>query len=1037
MKRIKLLKNLGNTAYIFSIALVIASLLTSFVPPRTALACHPELSGSYACQSDGTKLVTWTISNWSGATTPMTIIAISVTSGSIDVSVDTEVPAGGSVTGHTTLPGSQTGNVTLSVTGQWPNGTTTTSTYDVHLNGPCPPPNYQLNLSHIECVGGLVEIHFVLLNVPAGITPGTLTYTYGSIAPGAHDGNVWHYFDYKPDGYYDIQSASVVVNGVTVNLHNPGTYAGTYDCAPDPASASVSVGACTWSPTGGSQTAVTLTLDHASLTINGITYTTSQTINLPPGSYPYTWTALPGYTGSGSGTAVVGDCTPPNATASVSVGTCTWTPGAGSQTPVTLTLTGAALTINGVTYTTSQTIILPPGSYPYTWTALPGFLGSGGGTAVVGDCTPPNATASVSVGTCAWTPAGGSQTPVTLTLTGAALTINGVTYSTSETIILPPGSYPYTWTALPGYQGSGSGTAVVGDCTPPDATASVALGTCAWTPTGGSQTPLTLTLDGAALTINGATYTTSQTISLSPGTYPYTWVALPGYKGSGAGSVTAGDCTPPDATASVAVGTCTWTPATGTKTPVTITLDHASLTLTNDDTATVVGTYTESIVLNDLVPGNYSYAWTALAGYKGSGIGSFVIGDCTPGTATASVATGACTWDVENGSQTAVILTLTGAALTIDGSIYTTSQTIYLPPGSYDYTWEALPGYYGSGSGTILVGDCTPPPVPGANIDCYTLEFHAFKVTVSNSGPDGEIGWATNLDGTIVSLGVIANGGSTQILVPGNATTLYLYPEDRNGGWGTAVEVALDKAETRVCEFDPIGLTPFCSYVDLDEPFGWTVKNKNLFAIEFTWVYGPESSPAPIGLAPEAEISFTTAAHSGESMQIFIDGIMLASAEHETCPEFISLDLAGICSNDPANTHGWTVTNSNAFALTAEWRVNGSLLTGLVSIPANSSAQFTTPVSEGNIVQIYYGGVEQDNASAAQGCIPGNPPENPPQTPPQVLIPVTGGETPVLIPVTGVSNSLSGLAANGMLNLGLGFFGLGVILHGIARRRTQ
>jgi hypothetical protein len=89
----------------------------------------------------------------------------------------------------------------------------------------------QLNLSHIECLpNGSVEIHFVLLNVPDGVTPGNLTYTYGSISPGAHTGNVWHYTDTKPSGYYNITSASVVVSGNTVNLHNPGAYEGMYSC---------------------------------------------------------------------------------------------------------------------------------------------------------------------------------------------------------------------------------------------------------------------------------------------------------------------------------------------------------------------------------------------------------------------------------------------------------------------------------------------------------------------------------------------------------------------------------------------------------------------------------------------------------------------------------------------------------------------------------------------------------------------------------------------------------------------------------------
>lgn len=88
----------------------------------------------------------------------------------------------------------------------------------------------QLNLSHIECTEKGVEVHFVLLHVADGITPGNVTYTYGTIAPGAHTGNVWHYTDYLPSGTYNIGSASVLVDGELVTLHNPGEYAGTYNC---------------------------------------------------------------------------------------------------------------------------------------------------------------------------------------------------------------------------------------------------------------------------------------------------------------------------------------------------------------------------------------------------------------------------------------------------------------------------------------------------------------------------------------------------------------------------------------------------------------------------------------------------------------------------------------------------------------------------------------------------------------------------------------------------------------------------------------
>jgi hypothetical protein len=91
-----------------------------------------------------------------------------------------------------------------------------------------------LNLSHIRCVEGVVEIHFVLLNVPEGITPGNLTYIYGIISPTKESGNVWHYSDYKSEGYYNVESASVDVDGTTVYLHNPGEYSGDYYCSDKP-----------------------------------------------------------------------------------------------------------------------------------------------------------------------------------------------------------------------------------------------------------------------------------------------------------------------------------------------------------------------------------------------------------------------------------------------------------------------------------------------------------------------------------------------------------------------------------------------------------------------------------------------------------------------------------------------------------------------------------------------------------------------------------------------------------------------------------
>ena len=103
------------------------------------------------------------------------------------------------------------------------------------------PPSYQLNLSHIECVNFQTEVHFVLLGLPDGITPGTLVYSYTdesgqsvsrSVSPGPHTGNVWHYYDYPfSNGFINVTGATVDVDGDPVVLHNPGEYSGIYNCS--------------------------------------------------------------------------------------------------------------------------------------------------------------------------------------------------------------------------------------------------------------------------------------------------------------------------------------------------------------------------------------------------------------------------------------------------------------------------------------------------------------------------------------------------------------------------------------------------------------------------------------------------------------------------------------------------------------------------------------------------------------------------------------------------------------------------------------
>ncbi|HEY0399268.1 MAG TPA: hypothetical protein VGF00_12820 [Acidimicrobiia bacterium] len=103
-----------------------------------AWAHYPVVSGTRACAISGQYVVTWTVKN-SESTQKMTVDAASVTSGTV-AGLLGQYAGGASRTGTTTLPGTQTGTVTLSVHGTWPDGVKATKTAVVTLAGDCKPP---------------------------------------------------------------------------------------------------------------------------------------------------------------------------------------------------------------------------------------------------------------------------------------------------------------------------------------------------------------------------------------------------------------------------------------------------------------------------------------------------------------------------------------------------------------------------------------------------------------------------------------------------------------------------------------------------------------------------------------------------------------------------------------------------------------------------------------------------------------------------------------------------------------------------------
>lgn len=345
-------------------------------------------------------------------------------------------------------------------------------------------PDYQLNLSHIECSeegsnGNYVEVHFVLLNVPDGTTPGDfVTFTDGvnswQAPRGAHTGNVWHYTAYLPDGYYDITGASVGVNSYTVTLHNPHEDKGTYNCAPDqPATVSVELGVCSWTEQTGSVTPLDLSITGvATVYVDGEVAHNADL--LAPGDHPWYAVAGDGYylVGLSEGVLHVGDCTP-EGSASYKLGVCSWSEEEGSITPATITVNHAVVSgLPGGDITETKTLDLAPDDYSGTWVATDGYNGSGSFEFTVGDCTPPPASVIVSGGVCTYR----EGTSFTFTfgegiekvvITGADDFELEITHS-GAAVTLPPGDYSYEGVLKEGYRPEGEleGTLEVRECPP-------------------------------------------------------------------------------------------------------------------------------------------------------------------------------------------------------------------------------------------------------------------------------------------------------------------------------------------------------------------------------------------------------------------------------------------------------------------------------------------------------------------------------------------------------------------------------------------
>jgi hypothetical protein len=438
---------------------------------------------------------------------------------------------------------------------------------------------------------------------------------------------------YLPSGYYTFTWFTVYEDWVYKEPES-----GSFElpsCAPQ-ASVTLTPGECQWNSKTGSVTPITIELDHAELTLNGVFYTTSpSSVNLGPGDYSYSWSPTGGYQGGATNqTLTVSNCNP-TANVSHTPGNCVHN-GGQSITPVQFNIIGADVVVSGsggdVYYPTptSPPLSLPAGLYTYSWDVLPNYNGENGSRSfTLGTCIP--ASVSYDIGECNWDTQPPSRS-LSFAVSGATVTLNGSggpfpTFSSNKLFEnLSSGTYSYDWFANPGYAGSGHVDLELPVCQPGIASAAVNFIACGFDDQNSPYGEVAVSLTGSELSINGEKLSETTSLSLPPGNYDYSWWAKSGFEGEGEGEIDTSICAPkatPDVR--VDIGSCSIKNGQSL-TEVFLFISGAELSLTNSE-GDLHGPYTSSETIS-LPPGEYHYEWKSTTGDGSQGEGKFTITAC-------------------------------------------------------------------------------------------------------------------------------------------------------------------------------------------------------------------------------------------------------------------------------------------------------------------------------------------------------------------------------------------------------------------------
>lgn len=145
----------------------------------------------------------------------------------------------------------------------------------------------------------------------------------------------------------------------------------------------------------------------------------------------------------------------------------------------------------------------------------------------------------------------------------------------------------------------------------------------------------------------------------------------------------------------------------------------------------------------------------------------------------------------------------------------------------------------------------------------------------------------------------------------------------------------------------PLTLSPECQE---DGSVLWTLTNPNAVTSPLPFTYTVSDGSSGSGTVPsEGSTTFTT--DPGVTVTVsYDDGIggtaTVSRAAPDTCGEtvLLPLSLSYACVTGQ-NTLQWTVTNPNATAVSFTWQLDSGAVSAPVSVPANSSLDFTTSSS--------------------------------------------------------------------------------------------